>query len=134
MLFVNHFPKSFWKEGEREREKPFYKKVSPSRGLIPLFFLIIQPTMAKPFKVGVGDLLPELLAHTFELRAFAHAAGAVAVLGFQSLLDEFDLLFVVVESDFHSIAPFGGFLIIIPNCLRFCKRAYKNGARNSRPV
>jgi len=52
--------------------------------------------VAIALKIGIGDLLAELLAHAFDVLALAHAAGAVAALGLEALLDCLNDLFVLV--------------------------------------
>ena len=57
--------------------------------------------MAITFKVGIRDLLTELLAHTFVILRFLQTAGAIAALSFESFLDLRDKLGVLIQSDRH---------------------------------
>lgn len=58
--------------------------------------------MAITFEIGVGYLLPELLAHTFIIFGTLAAAGAVSPRSFQPFADGFHDFFVFVKSD-HNI-------------------------------
>ena len=68
-----------------------------------LFFLVIKKTVTIAFKVGISNLLAKLTAHTFGVGCALQAAGAIAALGFQSLFDGTDNLFVLVKADFHGL-------------------------------
>ena len=62
--------------------------------------------MAIALKIGIGDLTAEFLAHTFVFLRLSQAAGAVAVLGLEPLLDVLYDLFIFIIADLHRISPF----------------------------
>ena len=52
--------------------------------------------MAKSLKVGIGDLVAELLAHTLCVGGGFTAAGAIAVAAFQPFANDGDDFFIGV--------------------------------------
>jgi len=63
--------------------------------------------MAITFKVGICDLLPELLADTLILLTALHSAGAVAACHLEALFQDLYhfLIFVETNSHFSHILP-----------------------------
>jgi hypothetical protein len=53
------------------------------------------------FKVGVGDLIPEFLAHTFILGRPRQSARTEAARSLQALLDIPDDFLIFIESNLH---------------------------------
>ena len=59
-------------------------------------FLVVKHTVAVALKVGVGNLIPELLAHAFVVLDYLGAAGTVAPLFLKTFLDYADYFLVLV--------------------------------------
>ena len=57
--------------------------------------------MAVALKIGVGDLILKLLAHTFGCLCALPAAGAVSAGALESFPDGIDNLLIGIELDFH---------------------------------
>ena len=62
-----------------------------------LFFLIVKHAVAVPLKVGVGYLLPELLAHALGIVAYLPHAGAMAVALAEALPYQLHYLLVLIK-------------------------------------
>ena len=60
--------------------------------------------MAVPLKIGVGHLLPELLAHTYIILGSFKLAGAISALSPKSLPELFKQLLIFVEVYLHFCA------------------------------
>ena len=70
-----------------------------------LCFLVVEAAMAIAFKIGIGNLIAELLAHTVVFFGFQQTAGAIAFLFYKPHADFFDNVFIFVKSDFQGDAP-----------------------------
>ena len=72
------------------------------------FFLVVKHAVTVALKIGVGDLLTELLADAFIVLGALHSAGTVAALGLEAVLYHFYYFFVFVKSDlrFHRFYSF----------------------------
>lgn len=57
--------------------------------------------MAVPFKVRIGDLLPEFPADTFIVLAALQAAGTVPTRALESVADHLHHFFIFIQSDSH---------------------------------
>ena len=60
--------------------------------------------MAVSLKIGIGNLLAELLAHTLEVLGALKSAGTVSALLPEPLLYGCDYLLVFVQTDFHNLS------------------------------
>jgi len=63
--------------------------------------LIIEHTVAVAVKIGIRDLLPELLAHALVFFTPLQTAGAVASGLLQTLPDGLDDLGIFIQSNSH---------------------------------
>lgn len=69
---------------------------------LKLFFFVVEQAVAVPFKIRIGNLLLELLAHTFEILTSGEPAGTVSSRALKPLPDSFDYFFIFIEFNFHS--------------------------------
>lgn len=59
--------------------------------------------MAKPFEVGIGDLISEFFAHTFIIFGFKYSARAIPARAFKSFADICDHVLIGIQNNFHTI-------------------------------
>ena len=64
---------------------------------------IIQHAVAEALELGIGDLIAELLAHTFVFGCFFKSAGTVSILSLQPLAYCLNYFFVFIKSYCHWI-------------------------------
>ena len=67
---------------------------------------VIQHAVAIALEIGIGDLLPELLADTLILLRPLQTAGAVAAGALQTILDDLDHFLVFVQFYSHGDSSF----------------------------
>ena len=66
-----------------------------------IFIFIVKQAVAKPFVLGVFDLLAELLAHAPSVRRVFAPTGAIPARGDQSFSYGFDDFLVWIQYYFH---------------------------------
>ena len=72
---------------------------------------VIEHTVAVAFKIGVGNLVLELLTHALGSLRALQTAGAVPTGTLQALADGVDDLLIGIELDFHVSSLFPRFLL-----------------------
>ena len=65
-----------------------------NRQLLFSFRFIVKQAMTVSLKIRIGDLIAELLAHTFVFLSLANSAGTITALGFKPLFNRFNYLCV----------------------------------------
>ena len=90
-----------------------------------LFFLIVKHAVAVPLKVGVGYLLPELLAHALGILAYLPHAGAMAVALAEALLYQLHYLLVLIKPYLH--------MAFSTSLIMFCLPARPSARAATRP-
>ena len=73
------------------------------------FGLIVQHAVAKAFKIRVGNLLLEFLAHAFIFFGTRKAARTVTARTRKSFFDHFDNFPIGIECDLHVDSPKNAF-------------------------
>ena len=68
--------------------------------------------MAVALKIGVGDLILELLTHTLGSLRALQSAGAVPAGALETLTDGVDDLLIGIELDFHVASLFPRFFVM----------------------
>ena len=70
-----------------------------------LFFFVVKHTMTKAFKIGIGNLLFEFLAHTLVFLCTLNSARAVTACPLQALFNCLYCFFVGIKCYFHLLTP-----------------------------
>lgn len=72
--------------------------------------------VAEALEIGIGDLIPKLLAHADVLFGSVQAAGAVPFFLLQAVADHLHDLLIFVECDLHSIISSPYFFLLRLRC------------------
>ena len=71
-----------------------------------LLLFVIETAVAIAFKVGVGDLISKLFAHTDILFCLLQAARAISAFFSEAFANSIYNFFIFIEDDFHCLSLF----------------------------